>query len=417
MKKCSRFTAFLTALLVMTGCSSQNTSESSDPSVSDVSVSSVSEAVSESETAEAYAIVSDVTEGLKHENDQWHNDKEEYSEIAEKLQNLSVTFAELKGVNILATDNDIIFIQGIDSTETDGETPVNAYTTYEVGSITKTMTATAVLQLIEQGKLSMADTLGQFFPEYEAGRNITIYQLLHMQSGIYDYVNDVFSLSKTHDIDIETMTEKFLADSFTDEEMLDFIGSLELKHEPGAEMSYSNTNYHLLAMIIEQLTGKSFGEYLQENIFDVCGMEHSSSMKTGDVTSIPELNDKEAVEFTDENGYMASPNFNRGAGDVHSCAADLVMFDRALMNGKLINEDSLKEMFNMDMNYGCGWMAGASDSDRFHSGKAGSYLSCNAVFDTEKYGRVYYIQLYSMTGQNTEQRMASNYNIVKAALK
>lgn len=403
--------AFIMTAAIFSGCSSDNTTGSSSQQVS-----SGQQAEQNADISEASLIVSDVTEGLKFENDQWYNDKEEYKGLFEKLQTLNVNYPDLKGINILATDEDIIFIQSINANETDGTTPVNAYTTYEVGSITKTMTATAILQLIEQGKLSMDDTLGKFFPDYETGKDITIYQLLHMQSGIYDYMNDIFELSKTHDIDLETLTKKFLEDSVTDEEILDLISSFELKHEPGAEKSYSNTNYHFLAMIIEQLTGKTFGEYMQENIFDVCGMEHSSSMKTGDVTSVPELNEKEAVEMTDENGYIVSPKFNRGAGDVHSCAADLVMFDRELMNGKLINEDSMKEMFNMDMDYGCGWMAGAGASDRFHSGKSGSYLSCNAVFDTEKYGHVYYIQLYSMIGQNTEQRMGSNYNIVKAAL-
>ena len=113
-------------------------------------------------------------------------------------------------------------------------------------------------------------------------------------------------------------------------------------------------------MIIEKVTGKSYAEYVQENIFDICGMEHSSSMTTGDVTSVPEFVPDDSSPFNDpyelvDTLYMQLIRPERGVGDIHSCAADLLLFDRALIGGKLINEDSLVEMFHMDKSYGCGW--------------------------------------------------------------
>jgi CubicO group peptidase (beta-lactamase class C family) len=153
-------------------------------------------------------------------------------------------------------------------------------------------------------------------------------------------------------------------------------------------------------MIIEKLTGKSYAEYVQKNIFDVCGMEHSSSMTTGDVTSIPEFVPDGTSPFTDpyevvDTLYMQLIKPERGVGDIHSCAADLLLFDRALIGGKLINEDSLAEMFHMDKGYGCGWVPAGRYADIFyHGGETYVYKAYNLYAKTEKYGNIYLIQLH-----------------------
>ena len=293
---------------------------------------------------------------------------------------------------------------------------------YEIGSVTKMFTATAVLQLCEQRKLSLDDKLGKFFSGYEKGADITIYQLLHMQSGIRrEFLDDKHGLVEG-DTNNEAFEEwkKYFRDGFTDEELLAELFAAELDFEPGTKLEYSNINYDLLAMIIEQVTGESYADYIQKNIFNVCGMEHSSSMKTGDVNAVPEPVPEEMYAFDlyelTPTGYMNCPRTWRGGGDIHSCAADMVAFDRALIGGKLINEGSLAEMFNFDMDYGCGWTKMHTDDDLYyHSGATHFFLAYNSYFKTEQYGNIYLIQLHSSC--TDAKKMGECANNIRFALQ
>ena len=343
----------------------------------------------------------DIADGLIYDetDNTWAAGDEDLAELAGIMKRECAKSPLIKGTYILATDDRIIFIGGINSNDIHGN-KVDAYTTYEIGSLTKAFTATAVLQLCERGKLSLDDTLDLYFPEFEYGKEITVYHLLHMQSGLRkDFVSDDAFLDENGNPDAEEF-RRYYYDGFTDEELLSMLFSCEPEFPPGTKFSYSNTGYTLLAMIIEKLTGKSYAEYVQKNIFDVCGMEHSSSMTTGDVTSIPEFVPDGASPFTDpyevvDTLYMQLIKPERGVGDIHSCAADLLLFDRALIGGKLINEDSLAEMFHMDKGYGCGWVPARPDSDIFyHGGETYIYKAYNLYAKTEKYGNLYLIQLH-----------------------
>ena len=297
------------------------------------------------------------------------------------------------GVYLLATDNSVIFLCGVNAVETDGTTRVNEYTVFEIGSVTKTFTATAVLQLWEQGKLDLDDPLGKYFPEFEKGAGITIRQLLHMQSGLRREFFPAEDLENDHDL-----LKKYYTDGFSDEELLAALFEAEPGHVPETEYEYSNVNYTLLAMIIEKITGKSYGAYIREHIFSVCGMEHSYCTEPGRLTSVPEPVPEEtyAFDFNDvfPTGYMSDFRTARGAGDICSCAADLLAFDRALTGGKLISRESLDEMFNTENGYGCGWLnVGRLEPAYLHSGGTPSYISHNLYCRTKKYGSLYLIIL------------------------
>ena len=297
------------------------------------------------------------------------------------------------GVYLLATDDRVIFLCGVSAVETDGATRVNEYTVFEIGSVTKTFTATAVLQLWEQGKLDLDDPLGKYFPEFEKGAGITIRQLLHMQSGLRREFFPAEDLENDHDL-----LKKYYTDGFSDEELLAALFEAEPGHVPETEYEYSNVNYTLLAMIIEKITGKSYGAYIREHIFSVCGMEHSYCTEPGRLTSVPEPVPEEtyAFDFNDvfPTGYMSDFRTARGAGDICSCAADLLAFDRALTGGNLISRESLDEMFNTENGYGCGWLnVGRLEPAYLHSGGTPSYISHNLYCRTKKYGSLYLIIL------------------------
>ena len=204
---------------------------------------------------------------------------------------------------------------------------------------------------------------------------------------------------------LDTCAEKHFGfpagdDGFTDEELLSMLFPCEPEFTPGTKFSYSNTGYTLLAMIIEKITGESYAEYVRKNIFDVCGMEHSSSMETGDVTSVPEFVPDDSSPFDDpyelvDTLYMQLIKPQRGVGDIHSCAADMLLFDRALIGGKLINEDSLAEMFHIDKGYGCGWVQADRWPDiYYHGGETYIYKAYNLYAKTKRYGNLYLIQLH-----------------------
>ncbi|MCR5528166.1 MAG: beta-lactamase family protein [Saccharofermentans sp.] len=333
--------------------------------------------------------IEDITLG---DNRTWINEDPYYEDLVKTLNLQSYNTSSCRGCYLVATDEDVLFLYCEDSYEIDGTTSVSQYTTYDIASSSKTFTAVATLKLIEQGKLSLDDTLDKFFPEYQAGANVTIYNLLHMQSGIPDYLNDpdtFWSLEGDH----WEAKEDFFQDRISDEEFIEALCGNELLFEPGSMMQYCNTNYHLLAMIVEIASGIRFDEYLQENIFTPCGMTHTTSMVAGNETSVP-------VSFTtaydagmvDGFGHSMQPNQERGDGGIHTCAADLLAFDRALFGGELLNKDSLEILTAFDMGYACGLMPYGGNGYQ-HDGHAFAYSTSNKIVPTEDYGYVYVIIL------------------------
>ena len=334
-------------------------------------------------------------EGLAYDETDhtWTTNEETFQKLVRIMRQECAFPDTASGVYLLATDESVVFLRGVNSVETDGETRVNAYTVFEIGSVTKTFTAAAVLQLWEQGKLNLDDPLGKYFPEYEKGAEITIRQLLHMQSGLRREFFPDEALENDPDL-----MKKYYTDGFSDEELLTALYDAELGFAPGAKYEYSNVNYTLLAMIIEKTTGKSYGEYIREHIFSVCGMDHSYSMEPGGLTSVPEPVPEGTYSFNFDDvfptGYMTDLRSARGAGDIHSCAADLLAFDRALANGTLLSRESLDEMFNTESGYGCGWVSvGRREPAYLHSGGTPSYISHNLYCQTKKYGNLYLIIL------------------------
>ena len=334
-------------------------------------------------------------EGLAYDETDhtWTTNEETFQKLVRIMRQECAFPDTASGVYLLATDESVVFLRGVNSVETDGETRVNAYTVFEIGSVTKTFTAAAVLQLWEQGKLNLDDPLGKYFPEYEKGAEITIRQLLHMQSGLRREFFPDEALENDPDL-----MKKYYTDGFSDEELLTALYDAELGFAPGAKYEYSNVNYTLLAMIIEKTTGKSYGEYIREHIFSVCGMDHSYSMEPGGLTSVPEPVPEGTYSFNFDDvfptGYMTDLRTARGAGDIYSCAADLLAFDRALANGTLLSRESLDEMFNTESGYGCGWVSvGRREPAYLHSGGTPSYISHNLYCQTKKYGNLYLIIL------------------------
>ena len=418
-KKLAIILSVFTALCSLSGCAESASAPDAGTSVP-VSASAVIETETTASAVEETTAVpettvpetaEDLTSGLIYdENDNtWSTENEKYKKFAAIMKYECGRSPDIKGTYLLASDDEIIFLGGINSVGTDGN-KVDEYTVYEIGSVTKTFTAAAVFQLCEQGKLRLDDKLGKFFPEYTVGADITIYQLLHMMSGIRrEFLDNSHGLTEgdTNNEAFENW-KRYYRDDYSDDELLAELFSAELDLEPGTGYQYSNVNYTLLAMIIEQVTGESYDEYIRKNIFDVCGMEHSSSMADGDVTVVPDPIPADKYPFDinelSPEGYFGCQRTCRGAGDIHSCAADMLAFDRALIGGKLLSEDSLAEMFKAEMmnnifGYCCGWEYNETfgKGTYYHSGATHFFRVYNVCMDTEEYGELYLISLSPST--------------------
>lgn len=201
-------------------------------------------------------------------------------------------------------------------------------TVYDVGSVSKLYTTTAIMILQEQGKLEYSDTLSMFFDNVPADKaNITIKMLLTHTSGIYADENENHNVTKENEIQR--------------------IFNQDLKFKPGTNYIYSNAGFTLLAAIIEEVSGESYEDFLTENIFEPLGLE-----STGFPNSTY-LKDAPAVTGTlDGVNYGKVTNFDfgwysKGYSDVLTTPRELTYFFQALVSGKLLGAENLKLM-NLD---------------------------------------------------------------------
>ncbi len=224
-------------------------------------------------------------------------------------------------------------------------TPMQTDDILEIGSNTKSMTVVLLMQLVEQGLISLDDPLSQWLPEQAAalpnGDQITIRQMAQHTAGLWDYADDLIG-DGAGDPDA-------LVAAYTPEEMVQFAADNGTPYfAPGEEGQwfYSNTGYVLLGMIIEQITGQAIGELMQSRIFDPLGMETAVFLEgvpePGQITTQGYfwLGDGERVNTTNWN---ASQGWAAGAAAM--TAADLATYGQALAAGELFqNADTLNEM-------------------------------------------------------------------------
>ncbi len=209
--------------------------------------------------------------------------------------------------------------------------PNSAQTKFEIASLTKQFTAAAILQLADAGKLSLDDPISRYYSDApQSWRAITIHELLTHTSGIPNNALENFS--------------KGIANPYTPDELIRTFRDRPLAFAPGTKWAYTNTEYYLLAWLIEHLTGESYGSYLAHHIFEPLKMTHSGFAST--LAVIPEM----AEGYTFEDGQLRQRDyFDRsleiGAGGIYTTAEDLVLWNRALDAPGFLSAHSLELMF------------------------------------------------------------------------
>ncbi|MCG7497320.1 beta-lactamase family protein [Vibrio sp. Of7-15] len=203
-------------------------------------------------------------------------------------------------------------------------------TKYKIGSISKTFTSVLVFQLIEQGKLTLTTPLKDFYPDFPNSEKITIGMLLSHRSGIFNF---------TESPEIES----YYTQHQTKQAMLDRLVAFEPVFEPGTSQQYSNSNYLLLSYIIEDVTKKSYGEVLSQNITDPLKLENTIYCPSAHVCG--DEAQSYFYQYPQWSPYLlGSSSVSLGAGAIISTSHDVSVFMRALFNGELVSDSSLSSM-------------------------------------------------------------------------
>jgi CubicO group peptidase (beta-lactamase class C family) len=274
----------------------------------------------------------------------------ETSDIEAKVDNYVKPFLgtrSFSGAVLIAKGGQVLMSKGYGMANYELDVPNTPQTKFHLASISKPFTAAAIMILEERGQLKVTDPLTKFIPDYPNGDKITIHQLLIHTSGI----------ANANDFPDYNDKSKFPQ---TTESLVAMFKNKPLTMQPGERFSYSNSNYNVLAFIIEKLSGKSYGEFLKENIFDPAGMKDTGhdgnpakmikNRASGYVpVGVSEIDNAPYLDWT----------IKTGNGSLYSTVEDLYKFDRALYTEKILKKSTLEKVFTAHVSGVCyGWFRG-----------------------------------------------------------
>ena len=228
---------------------------------------------------------------------------------------------------------------------------------FQSGSVGKQFTATAVMMLVEAGKVGLEDPLTKYFPEAPASwSQVTVRELLSHTAGFTDYPES-FDMRK----------------DYTEDELVKIVEGIPLAYPPGSSWDYSNLGYLTLGILIHKVTGQFYGDYLQEKIFRPLGMTTTRIINEADI--IPNRSaGYRLVNGELKNQEWVAPFINTTAdGSLYFSILDLAKWDAALYTEKLLKKSSLEQMWTViplkdgkpnSGHYGYGWFIEVSDGHR-----------------------------------------------------
>ncbi|MEP6732734.1 MAG: serine hydrolase domain-containing protein [bacterium] len=252
-------------------------------------------------------------------------------------------------------------------------------TVYEIGSITKQFTSSAIMRLVEQGKIRLDDDLSKYVPTFPLqGKHVTIRQLLNHTSGIHSYTsNKAWATTWSQDL--------------TPDSIVGFVARDTFDFAPGSRWLYNNTGYVLLGMVIEKVTGKPYAAYLDEQFFKPLGLKQTRYCPAHPTDTTYALGysarNKELVPST----YL-SLTHPFSAGALCSTARDYLVWQRALHGGRVVSAASYTQMTTPDtlnngsrLNYGFGLTMGQIGTHRMitHGGGINGFTTAQLYFPAD----------------------------------
>jgi len=268
---------------------------------------------------------------------------------------------QFSGSIVVARDGKVLYHNAFGEADWQSHQKFTPATISNVASVSKQFTAMAVMMLAEQKKLQYDDPVAKYLPELGSTLNgITLRHLLHHTSGIPDL----------GDLSIDRP-------QLTNDDVLRRLMKPDFRvSQPEEKYRYSNTNYILLAVVVERVTGQVFAAFLSEKIFKPLAMQDTF------INEAPRPNTKIIAKSYDQYGHPASaPGRITGSGGIHSTVDDLLKWDRALYSERLVRQSTLAEAFTPgrvktgNSTYGFGWNIGNQEGQKFvwHQGSTGGY--------------------------------------------
>jgi CubicO group peptidase (beta-lactamase class C family) len=241
---------------------------------------------------------------------------------------------------------------------------------FELASVTKTMTATAILQLAERGKLRLTQDVKEFFPDFPYD-GITIRLLLSHRSGMMNYVYFIDGIwKKEHRNERQGITNMDVMNIIAERKPSPYLS-------PDKKFHYNNSNYMVLGAIIEQVTGKPYADYMKENVFKPAGMKHTAVYSKAVYDKIPVDvvgHDRNSWRYSVAQNFLDGPVGDKG---IYSTVTDLYLFDHALKTGRLLKKASLDSAYTAHnpverghFSYGYGWRIFEAPGEKvvYHTG-------------------------------------------------
>lgn len=235
-------------------------------------------------------------------------------------------------------------------------------TRFMIGSITKTYTATLVMQLVEEGKIRLDETIDAYFPNIPNASSITVEMLLRHRSGLFNYTNN-------------PSFYELVAKPITSEQLIQSFDTLRTDFPAGTKFEYSNTNYILLGKLVEKVTNDTYENQLQKRILVPLQLTNTY-MRTGN-----ENDTDRAISHVNHGKWHAIPEWSAGwawsSGEIVATAEDVALFYEGLFAGKLVKEATLQQMMHLQDGYGMGLAVIPYHDQQLygHSGKIENFLS------------------------------------------
>lgn len=268
------------------------------------------------------------------------------------LLNKYTEYGQFNGAVLVAENGKIIYKKGFGMANMEWDIPNAPDTKHRLGSITKQFTAMLIMQLVAEGKLDLQAPISKYLPEYSKvnGDKITIHQLLNHTSGTPNYTS------------FPNFFKEISRNPYTPKEMVKMYADATLDFTPGDRFSYSNSGYITLGAILEEVTGKTYEDVLQEKIFtplkmNNSGYDHHNTILKKRATGY------EMKGSVPENSAYIDMSTPYAAGSMYSTVEDLYLWDQALYTEKLLPKKYMKMMYEkytpaFGNFYGYGWMVG-----------------------------------------------------------
>ena len=303
----------------------------------------------------------------------------------------------------------VVLAKGYGLANVEHQVPVKPETIFQSGSVGKQFTATAVMMLVEEGKVGLDDKITKYFPDAPAGwQHITVRHLLTHTSGTTDYPRD-FDFRR----------------DYTEDELLKRAAAIPLAFQPGEKWSYSNLGYVVLGILIHRVSGKFYGDFLQERIFKPLGMTTARIISEEDIVPNRAAGYR-LVKGELKNQDWVSPTLNTTAdGALYLTVYDMAQWDAALYTERLLKKSSLEQMWTpVKLNdgtthaYGFAWSLGEAHGHHIieHGGAWQGFKSHIGRYVDDKLTIVVFANLAQANPTRIAHGIAGIYNAELAPL-